>query len=234
MTAPAQTAYQQKIDALCTAIGYTFVDVSLLQLALTHRSCGHRNYERLEFLGDSIVNFVIANALFEKFPKAREGELSRLRAGLVKGVTLAEIANEMQIGPCLKLGAGELKSGGQRRESILADATEAIIGAIYKDAGMAVVQARIMVWFASRLDNLSLSDNQKDPKTRLQEFLQAKKEDLPVYDLTGVSGQDHDQMFIIECRCSLLDKPTKAEAPSRRIAEQKAARLALQKLGQES
>jgi len=172
--------------------------------------------------------------LFDKFPKAREGQLSRLRAGLVKGVTLAQVAIEMQVGPCLKLGAGELKSGGQRRESILADATEAIIGAIYKDAGMAVCEERILSWFASRLDNLSLLDNQKDPKTRLQEYLQAKKCDLPVYHLIGVTGQDHEQMFTIECHSDLLAKPTKAKASSRRIAEQKSATLALQQLGQES
>lgn len=234
MKAPAATAHQQKIDTLCSAIGYSFTDPALLELALTHRSCGHHNNERLEFLGDSIVNFVIANALFDKFPKAREGQLSRLRAGLVKGVTLAQVAQEMQIGPCLKLGVGELKSGGQRRESILADATEAIIGAIYKDGDMAVCQARILAWFAPRLANLSLSDTQKDPKTRLQEYLQAKKSDLPVYELIGVKGQDHEQMFVIECHSSLLDKPTKAEASSRRIAEQKSATLALQQLGQES
>ena len=234
MRAPAATAHQQKINTLCAAIGHSFADLTLLELALIHRSCGHHNNERLEFLGDSIVNFVIANALFDKFPKAREGQLSRLRAGLVKGVTLAEVAKEMHIGPCLKLGVGELKSGGQRRESILADATEAIIGAIYKDAGMDVCQVRILDWFASRLENLSLSDTQKDPKTRLQEYLQAKKSDLPVYQLIDVKGQDHEQMFIIECHSSLLDKPTKAEASSRRIAEQKSATLALQQLGQES
>ena len=234
MKAPAETAHQQKIDALCMSIGYSFTDIALLDLALTHRSCGHYNNERLEYLGDSIVNFVIANALFDKFPKAREGQLSRLRAGLVKGVTLAQVAKEMHIGPCLKLGVGELKSGGQRRESILADATEAIIGAIYKDAGMAACEERILDWFASRLDNLSLSDTQKDPKTRLQEYLQAKKSDLPVYHLIDVKGQDHEQIFIIECHSSLLDKPTKAEASSRRIAEQKSATLALQQLGQES
>jgi len=234
MKAPAETAHQQKIDALCAAIGYSFTDTALLELALTHRSCGHHNNERLEFLGDSIVNFVIADALFDKFPKAREGQLSRLRAGLVKGVTLAQVAKEMHIGPCLKLGVGELKSGGQRRESILADATEAIIGAVYKDAGMEACQARILDWFNSRLENLSLSDTQKDPKTRLQEYLQAKKSDLPVYHLIDIKGQDHEQMFIIECHSSLLDKPTKAEASSRRIAEQKSATLALQQLGQES
>ena len=234
MKAPAATAYQQKMDALCVAMGYSFADHKLLELALTHRSCGQYNNERLEFLGDSIVNFVIANALFEKFPKAREGQLSRLRAGLVKGVTLAQVAQEMHIGPCLKLGVGELKSGGQRRESILADSTEALIGAIYKDAGMAVCQARILAWFTSRLENLSLSDTQKDPKTRLQEYLQSKKLDLPEYTLIDVKGQDHEQMFVIECHSSLLDKPTKAEASSRRIAEQKSATLALQQLGQES
>jgi len=234
MKAPAATAYQQKVDGLCNALGYQFVDAKLLELALTHRSCGHKNNERLEFLGDSIVNFVIAQALFDQFPKAKEGQLSRLRAGLVKGVTLAEVAKEMDVGPCLKLGAGELKSGGQRRDSILADSVEAIIGAIYKDVGMAVCQERILEWFASRLANLSLTDTQKDPKTRLQEYLQAKKTDLPVYELVGVHGQDHEQLFTIECRSTLLNKPTKATASSRRIAEQKSATLALQQLGQET
>ena len=234
MKAPAAAAYQQKVDTLCKLIGYSFNDATLLQLALTHRSCGNRNNERLEFLGDSIVNFVIAHALFEKFPKAREGQLSRLRAGLVKGVTLAQVAIEMQVGPCLKLGAGELKSGGQRRESILADATEAIIGAIYQDAGMQVCEERILALFAPRLENLSLTDTQKDPKTRLQEYLQAKKADLPMYDLVDVQGQDHEQVFTIQCHTQLLDKPTQAKASSRRIAEQKSATLALQQLGQEA
>jgi ribonuclease-3 len=234
MKAPAAAAYQQNIDNLCKAIGYRFSDDQLLHLALTHRSCGNRNNERLEFLGDSIVNFVIAHALFEQFPKAREGQLSRLRAGLVKGVTLAQVAKEMQLGPCLKLGAGELKSGGQRRESILADAMEAIIGAIYQDVGMEQCQQRILAWFAPRLQKLSLTDTQKDPKTRLQEYLQANKSDLPVYELIAVKGQDHEQMFTIQCHSVLLHKPTQAEASSRRIAEQKSASLALQQLGQET
>lgn len=216
-------------------LGYEFSDRSRLELALTHRSCGSRNNERLEFLGDSIVNFVIAEALYERFPKAREGQLSRLRARMVRGVTLAELGREFELGEFLRLGSGELKSGGFRRESILADAVEAIIGAIYMDAGMDVCHERIRTWFNERLDGLSASDQQnKDPKTRLQEYLQAHQKSLPKYKVLNITGDAHDQIFSVACELESLGKTTQGEGSSRRGAEQQAARHALQQLGVES
>ena len=232
MKSPANHAKEQAIQGLIKRLGYNFSDQELLVLALTHRSCGNTNNERLEFLGDSIVNFVIAKALYQKFPKAKEGQLSRLRAGLVKGVTLAEVAKELELGECLRLGTGERKSGGQRRDSILADAVESIIGAIYLDSGMDTCEARILDWFAERLQNLTLDSNQKDPKTLLQEYLQARKQDLPIYELLQVKGQDHEQVFVMSCSVNMLGEATKAEASSRRIGEQKAAALALTLLEQ--
>ncbi len=216
-------------------LGYEFSDRGRLELALTHRSCGSCNNERLEFLGDSIVNFVIAEALFERFPEAREGQLSRLRARMVRGVTLAELGREFQLGDFLRLGSGELKSGGYRRESILADAVEAIIGAIYLDAGMDVCHERIRSWFQERLAGLSASDEQnKDPKTRLQEYLQARQQSLPKYQVISITGEAHDQVFTISCELDCLDQPSQGEGPSRRGAEQQAARNALKLLGVES
>ncbi|WP_370514813.1 ribonuclease III [Endozoicomonas sp. OPT23] len=216
-------------------LGYTFKDRSRLELALTHRSCGSRNNERLEFLGDSIVNFVIAEALFEQFPEAREGQLSRLRARMVRGVTLAEIGREFVLSDCLRLGSGELKSGGFRRESILADAVEAIIGAIYLDAGMEVCRERIRSWFTDRLAGLSATDNQnKDPKTRLQEFLQSRQNPLPKYQVTHIEGDAHDQVFTVICELESPELNAEGKGSSRRGAEQQAARFALEKLGVES
>ncbi|MDD7804893.1 MAG: ribonuclease III [Endozoicomonas sp. (ex Botrylloides leachii)] len=212
-------------------LGYVFSDKSQLLLALTHRSCGSRNNERLEFLGDSIVNFVIAEALYERFPNAREGELSRLRALMVRGVTLAELGREFGLGDFLQLGSGELKSGGYRRQSILADAVEAIIGAIYLDAGMAVCRAQLHKWFSHRLAALSTSDQQnKDPKTRLQEFLQAHQKTLPHYSVTEVNGEAHDQIFTVTCELESMNSITVGKGSSRRGAEQQAARKALQLL----
>ncbi|WP_422448356.1 MULTISPECIES: ribonuclease III [unclassified Endozoicomonas] len=213
-------------------LGHEFSNQSLLALALTHRSFGSRNNERLEFLGDSIVNFVIAEALYERFPDAKEGQLSRLRARMVRGVTLAELGREFELGDFLRLGSGELKSGGFRRESILADAVEAIIGAIYLDAGMAVCHQRIRIWFTTRLDQLTTTDEQnKDPKTRLQEYLQARQQSLPKYQVTDIQGEAHDQHFSVICELECLDEPSKGEGSSRRGAEQQAARNALKLLG---
>ncbi len=230
MKAPSKHAKQQALVSLMERLGYRFKDESLLQLALSHRSVGPNNNERLEFLGDSIVNFVIAEALYAQFPKAKEGQMSRLRAQMVKGVTLAEVGKELNIGECLRLGTGERKSGGSRRESILADAVEATIGAIYLDSDMATCQARILDWFSTRLQALDLQANQKDSKTRLQEYLQARQEALPVYDLVQVKGQDHEQEFVMSCYVDMLGKATQATASSRRIGEQKAAHAALQLL----
>ena len=214
-------------NAFSRRIGYRFRDASLLELALTHRSYGGDNNERLEFLGDSIVNFVIGEALFQRFPQAREGQLSRLRARLVKGQTLAELAREFEIGEQLRLGSGEMKSGGFRRDSILADAMEAVIGAIYLDAGMDAVKARILAWYGTRLESLDLLDTQKDPKTRLQEFLQSRQAPLPRYDVTCVEGEAHAQTFTVECHIDMLDNLTRGVGSSRRHAEQEAAQKAL-------
>ena len=221
-----------EIARLQKKLGHEFSNQSLLALALTHRSFGSRNNERLEFLGDSIVNFVIAEALYERFPDAKEGQLSRLRARMVRGATLAELGREFELGDSLRLGSGELKSGGFRRESILADAVEAIIGAIYLDAGMAVCHQRIRSWFTTRLDKLSTTDEQnKDPKTRLQEYLQARQQSLPKYQVTDIQGEAHDQHFSVICQLGCLDEPSKGEGSSRRGAEQQAARNALKLLG---
>ncbi|MGM8849192.1 ribonuclease III [Salinicola sp. V024] len=213
-------------------IGHDFRDPALLELALTHRSVGGSNNERLEFLGDSIVNFVIGEALFKRFPAAREGQLSRLRAGLVKGQTLAVVAREFELGGCLRLGSGEMKSGGHRRDSILADALEGVIGAIYLDAGMDVARSRVLAWFGTRLEAIDLHNTQKDPKTRLQEFLQSRQQALPRYEVISVEGEAHSQTFSVECHVSMLgdESPTLGEGSSRRIAEQQAAELALSKL----
>ncbi|MEH6443383.1 MAG: ribonuclease III [Oceanospirillaceae bacterium] len=211
-------------------INYQFKDSSLCELALTHRSCGKKNNERLEFLGDSIVNFVIAEDLFKRFPAAKEGQLSRLRAQMVKGKTLAEIARDMEMGDYLRLGSGELKSGGCRRESILADSVESLIGAIYLDSDMDVVRYHILAWFETRLSLLSLDQTMKDSKTRLQEFLQSRRLALPEYDLENVKGDAHDQTFYIKCTISELASPTFGVANSRRQAEQESAKAALEQL----
>ena len=216
---------------LSQRIDYTFTDTSHIELALTHRSCGGKNNERLEFLGDSIVNLVIAEALFLKFPEAKEGKLSRLRARMVKGVTLAELARDFGLGDFLHLGSGEMKSGGHRRESILADTVEAIIGAIYLDSDMDTVKSKILQWYQSRLDKLSLDDPLKDPKTRLQEYLQAKQLPLPKYDVMNIEGSAHEQLFKVSCIVKDLEKIIVGHGGSRRIAEQEAAAQALKLLG---
>jgi ribonuclease-3 len=203
-------------------------------LALTHRSFAGRNNERLEFLGDAILNFVAGEALFERFPQAREGQLSRLRARLVKGETLAVLARGFDLGEYLRLGSGELKSGGFRRESILADALEALIGAIYLDAGMDVARQRVLGWLSNELDSLTLVDTNKDPKTRLQEFLQSRGTDLPRYDVVDIQGEPHCRTFFVQCEVALLNDKTQGQGASRRIAEQVAAAAALVALGVEN
>lgn len=222
------------LDQLQRRIGYRFNDPQRLLLALTHRSFGNENNERLEFLGDSIVNMVIAESLYLSFEKAREGQLSRLRARLVKGVTLAEIGREFDVGQYLRLGSGELKSGGYRRDSILADAVESIIGAIYLDSDFDTCRAQVLRWFEQRLQDLNIQDTQKDPKTRLQEYLQSRQFPLPQYDVISVDGEAHAQTFHVSCVLSSLDRTTSGVGSSRRIAEQQAARSALKALGVEN
>jgi ribonuclease-3 len=215
-------------------LGYTFKDQDLMVLALTHRSFAGRNNERLEFLGDAILNFVAGEVLFERFPLAREGQLSRLRARLVKGETLAILARGFDLGDYLRLGSGELKSGGFRRESILADALEALIGAIYLDAGMDSARERVVAWLSNELEGLTLVDTNKDPKTRLQEFLQSRACELPRYDVVDIQGDPHCRTFVVECQISLLNDKTLGQGASRRIAEQVAAAAALIALGVEN
>jgi len=222
------------ITRLQTRLGYTFKDSSLLTLALTHRSFSGRNNERLEFLGDAILNFIAGEALFQHFPQAKEGQLSRLRARLVKGETLAVLARGFDLGEYLRLGSGELKSGGFRRESILADATEAIIGAIYLDAGLEVTRERVLAWLEQEFATLTLVDTNKDSKTRLQEFLQSRGCDLPNYEVVDIQGEPHCRVFFVDCEVKLLEQKTKGSGASRRIAEQVAAAAALAALGIEN
>ncbi|SIQ12811.1 RNAse III [Aquipseudomonas alcaligenes] len=224
----------QSLSRLERRLGHTFQNQELMLLALTHRSFAGRNNERLEFLGDAILNFVAGEALFERFPQAREGQLSRLRARLVKGETLAVLARGFELGEYLRLGSGELKSGGFRRESILADALEALIGAIYLDAGMDVARARVLDWLTNELDGLTLVDTNKDPKTRLQEFLQSRAAELPRYEVVDIQGEPHCRTFFVQCEIALLTDKTQGQGASRRIAEQVAAAAALVALGVEN
>jgi ribonuclease III len=219
---------------LTRRLGYTFKDFSLADQALTHRSFGNSHNERLEFLGDSIVNFVIAEALYQRFPGVQEGDLSRMRARLVRGETLAAIAREYKLGDCLNLGSGELKSGGFRRESILADALEALIGAIYLDGGLAACRDRIIAWYGERLDQMAPGEINKDAKTRLQELLQARAQALPVYLLLDTRGDAHNQQFHIACDLPALKLRFTGSGSSRRSAEQAAAQAALEHLEQNS
>lgn len=218
------------IKRLEQRIGYQFADANHLRQALTHRSVGASNNERLEFLGDAILNMAVARDLYQRFPKAKEGQMSRLRASMVKGKTLAEIAREFELGEYLRLGSGELKSGGFRRESILADTVEAIIGAISLDADLLTAESMVLKWYEPRLSALTLDNVRKDNKTRLQEYLQGKRLALPEYAVVNVTGEPHCQQFHV--RCSLADGQTSdAVGSSRKIAEQKAAEALLQQLG---
>ena len=218
------------IDKLERKIGYQFNDADLIHLALTHRSAAGKHNERLEFLGDSILSFVIADDLYHRFPKVNEGDMSRMRATLVRGHTLAELGREFELGDYLKLGPGELKSGGVRRDSILADAVEAIIGAIYLDSDTETVRGIILSWYQSRLEAIQPGVSQKDPKTRLQEFLQGRRNPLPVYTVTNIKGEAHNQEFTVECEVAGVDKPVIGKGTSRRKAEQAAAETALEQL----
>lgn len=196
---------------------------------MTHRSsAGQPNNERLEFLGDALLNCVVALTLYERYPQASEGDLSRLRATLVKGDTLAGIAGELELGSCLHLGDGELKSGGYRRHSILADALEAVFGAVYLDSDFDTCRQRILHLYEPRLAALPPVSELKDPKTRLQEQLQAQQRSLPVYSVLAVDGEPHAQRFTIEC--TVEDLTTVAEGSSRRKAEQTAAREMLERI----
>jgi ribonuclease-3 len=212
------------------SFGHAFATPALCETAVTHRSAGADHNERLEFLGDSILNCAVARMLFDAHPLADEGALSRLRASLVSGETLAQIAGEMGLGEVLRLGPGELKSGGFRRASILADALEAILGAIFLDAGFDAAAAAVARIVGPRMSGLPAADALKDPKTRLQEVLQARGLALPTYTLTAVSGDPHAQAFIVTCEVPVLAVIAVGEGASRRRAEQLAAAKVIEML----
>ncbi|MEH6543782.1 MAG: ribonuclease III [Porticoccaceae bacterium] len=208
-------------------LNYVFKDAELFDLALTHRSCGSPNNERMEFLGDALLGMIVSAILFQKFDKVTEGELSRLRSELVSGDSLAELAVELGLPKLLKLGSGEHKGDGRSRKSILAGTVEAIIGAIYLDGGIDACRAAVTTWFAGRVQQAALKEIPKDSKSRLQEYLQARGEPLPIYTVLSTSGAAHQQQFKIECKVTLLPEKVTAVASNRREAEKKAAVQAL-------
>jgi ribonuclease III len=213
-------------ETLLSRLGYQFDDPGLLNQALTHRSHGASHNERLEFLGDSVLNCAVAALLYERFPRFPEGDLSRLRANLVNQEALSRIAAALDLGGQLRLGEGEVKSGGFRRPSILADALEAVVGAIFLDGGFERAAEFIHRIYAPLLDELDPERLGKDPKTLLQEYLQGRRLPLPHYNVVGVRGEAHEQQFDVECVVPELDIRTTGAGASRRSAEQSAARLA--------
>jgi len=217
---------------LSASLGYVFRQEGLLRQALTHRSYSAQHNERLEFLGDSVLNCTIAKALYDTFPNLPEGTLSRMRANLVKQDTLAEIAIQLKLGDYMLLGEGELKSGGFRRPSILADTLESIFGAVFLDAGFDAAQAVVLRQFQPVIAGIDPNASGKDAKTRLQEWLQAKRHPLPDYRLSGTRGEAHDQIFVVACHIPALGITTQGQGRSRRAAEQEAALAVLKQVGE--
>jgi ribonuclease-3 len=217
------------VKRLQARIDYQFRDPGLLERAMSHRSIGARNNERLEFLGDAILGFEVADHLYRNAEEADEGQLSRMRAHLVKRETLAVIARELDLGAELRLGPGELRSGGQTRDSILADAVEAIIAAVYIDGGIDEARALVRRLLGQRLTKPTADIRRKDPKTRLQEFLQSSGRPLPQYEVLDISGQQHDQTFRVRCQTGIVDD-TEGQGASRRKAEQAAAEQMLRSI----
>lgn len=209
---------------------YQFSDQTLLTLALSHRSCGSKNNERLEFLGDAVLGLTVSNFLFQRFPEAREGDLSRIRSQIVRAESLAEVARSLDLGPELLLGQGEMKSGGHRRDSILGDTVEALIGAIYLDKGMSAAEQSVVNWFTDKLNAVTLDTPVKDPKTALQEWLQARGKPLPEYVVVKTQGEDHSRLFTISCKIANIESAAEATASSRRKAEQLVAEQLLKQL----
>ena len=226
-------AAQDKLDQLQAQLGYVFTDVTRLKLALTHRSAAGIHNARLEFLGDAVLELVVTHRLYQQFPGVDEGRLSRFRAQLVRKESLANKARALSVGLHLILGPGERQSGGWERDSILADSLEAILGAIYLEAGLQTVTGLIEAWFEDQLDGLDARRVVKDPKTALQEFLQAEGMSLPTYALLQTSGLGHQQRFTVTCTCQLLATPVVAEGDSIKQAEQKAAETCLAQLHRE-
>jgi ribonuclease-3 len=214
------------LDGFCQRIGYRFTDSDLLRRALTHRSHGASHNERLEFLGDSVVNCVVALELYARFPRLTEGELSRLRANIVNQGSLAAAAQRLGFGEHLRLGEGELRSGGARRPSMLADVVEAVAGAVLLDGGYESARAVVRAMLGDVLDTIDPATSGKDPKTLLQEFLQARKRPLPQYAVVATRGEAHEQHFEVECVIAEMGIRSLGEGASRRAAEQEAARQA--------
>ena len=208
------------LEQLQQRIDYQFRDPELLKLALSHRSCGAKNNERLEFLGDSILSLVISDFLYQKFADSREGDLSRMRSQLVRAESLAEVARSLNLGSELFLGQGEMKSGGHRRDSILGDTVEALIGAIYKDSSLEESRRCVLNWFKDLLAIAEEAKPSKDAKTSLQEFLQQRGHALPQYRVIETGGEAHCRLFTVSCKIDLLDREFTATASSRRKAEQ--------------
>jgi ribonuclease III len=220
----------QALSWLAATLEYTPVNSALFRVALTHRSAGSQNNERLEFLGDAVLNLLVAEHLFQRFPGVDEGVLSRLRASLVNGESLARIAAGLKLGDVLFLGAGELKTGGFRRESILADALEAVCGALYLDAGIDTTRTVMCRLLGGALDALDVPNELKDAKTRLQEWLQGRGLPLPRYTVESIEGESHEQHFTVSCELETLAERASGEGSSRRRAEQAAAQKLLDRV----
>jgi ribonuclease-3 len=221
---------KDNISRLQNKLGYDFRDERLVTTALTHRSFDKNHNERLEYLGDSILGFIIAEALYHHFPDQPEGVLTRFRASLVKRETLAKVARSLELGEYLQLGTGEKRSGGWRRDSILSNTLEAIIGAIYLDSDMLTCKSFVLTLFQDHINNMSPEQQSKDPKTELQEYLQARKLDLPDYKIVAEEGEAHNRQFTVECRIEAINSKMTAQGKSKRAAEQTAAQKILEVL----
>lgn len=217
-------------DLLQRRIGHRFAEPALLVRALTHRSAGAPHNERLEFLGDGVVNLLVAEVLFQRWPKADEGALTRARAELVRESSLAIIARQLELGTHLVMGPGEMKSGGHRRDSILADGLEAVVAAVYLDAGYEACRAVVLPWFETLLQALPVGKPEKDAKTRLQEWLQGRQKPLPNYQPVSETGEEHDKRFLVSCTLAEPPMTAEGEGGSRRAAEQAAAAAVLEQL----
>jgi len=218
------------IGQLQQRLGYQFIDPDLLTLALSHRSVAAENNERLEFLGDSILGLVVTDFLYREFPQAREGDLSRMRSHIVRGESLAEVAKQLALGPDLLLGSGEMKSGGHRRDSILGDTVEALIGAVYLDRGIEAAREIVTAWFKSFFDSALKAQPVKDAKTALQEWLQHRNKPLPDYQLVSTGGEAHSRLFTVSCKIAAVEAAMTATASSRRRAEQMVAEQLLEEV----
>lgn len=221
----------QQIRQIQRHLGHVFQQEELLILALTHKSAHAQHYERLEFLGDALLDVYISEALYQKFPEANEGELSRMRSSLVREETLAEVARNLQLSEVLILGPGELKSGGYLRDSILSDVVESLLGAVYLDAGFEACRTVVLSNFDAMIQQAT-PELEKDPKTELQEYLQAQKQPLPTYKIASAKGKSHDQLFTVHCYIDSLEQPTVGVANSKKKAERLAAKQGLQLLQQ--